>query len=211
MWHYRELISCPVVLAIGKFSYGDITGFVMLPILNFRVSILISSDGKQRVVSNAPNREWFSRSYRVCNAIMSGSIDSLDSLEKVEASSMMYGGIGIYSLVEGNVACVSLDYVNTRSLNFYLAPVDYISTDYCTEAGLDNWVMLQLAFRTGISRILGRVCTNMFGSYKGGCTIRSSHGLLYITEHKSPPSEDYIRVVPDNNPLRHVLALTTGS
>ncbi|MEM4487404.1 MAG: hypothetical protein QXK88_01150 [Desulfurococcaceae archaeon] len=206
MWHYKELISCPLVLVLGKFTYGDLTGFVSLPVLNLRVSILVTNSGEHRVVSNVSNEEWLDKLYRVCSAVLSGNISSLNDMEKIEATSMIYGGLGLYSTIDGNAECVSLDYVNTKSFYFYLTP-SKLNGSYA-EARLEDWVALQFALRAGLKKTLHYACSNI--SRDGGevCAIKSSHGLLRITSSRTPPWGGCTRVIPDNSPLRHVIALT---
>jgi len=96
LWKFRELYSCPLPVLIGVFKYMDINGYAVLSLANYRVNLLIDEEGREHVYSNIENNEWRELLLRVCLSIRRSSLNSLTSIERVFATSMFYGGFGLY-------------------------------------------------------------------------------------------------------------------
>jgi hypothetical protein len=204
LWGYKELYSCPLVVILGSFNYNGLNGFITLPVVNMRLSVLISRDKEIRIVSNISRYSWFDQLKRVCLSICFNELRHLGFLEKVIATSMFYGGLGIYVVNRDTVSILSLDFVNKRKHYFYLLPSDF-NTSF-DKARLEDWVILQFALREGDSNLLFSVCNNALRK-NGMCEIITSHGLLRISD-KEIREINWIRIIPDNAPLRHVISVS---
>ena len=205
MWYYKELVSCPLILVLGKFSYEGLEGYATLPVLNLRLNILRPREGCTRIVSNIPYSEWALRLREVCLAVYENRLENLDLVKRVEATSMFYGGIGLYGVVDGNhVVAISLDFVDKKHYYFYLRPEPIPRRDL-GEMPLENWVILQFALREGLDVLLLKACRDLTREW-GECTIKTTHGDLVISS-KELRGEGFLRVFPDNAPLRHVVAV----
>lgn len=203
LWMYKELYSCPLVIILGSFNYDDLTGLVTLPVLNFRLNILLSQNNETRVIHNLPRRSWYEQLHRVCISIYSDNLKHLNNYEKVIAASMFYGGFGLYALIEDKVSILSLDFVNKKHYYFYILPSD-LSFSKLKEVRLEDWIVVQFALREGINKLLYNICSKSFE--KGApCEINTSHGLLRISD-KNISEDNWIRIFPDNAPLRHVVS-----
>lgn len=204
MWQYKELVSCPLTLVLGEFEHREIGGYVTLPISNLRLSILVHREGGIRIVSNIPFREWVNHLREVCYATYTGTIDKLNLLGRVEAISMFYGGLGVYGVLGDQVVPMSLDFVNKQRFYFYIAPL--VPSKGYEKASLGDWVLLQLALREGLEDILLATCRYVAKSNPDSCVIRTSHGELVISRRELR-ANNYIRIFPENVPLRHVVAV----
>jgi|YelNatPaOPRAMG01_1025707.scaffolds.fasta_scaffold20463_5 hypothetical protein len=204
LWRYKELYSCPLVVILGSFNYNGLNGFVTLPVVNMRLNVLISRDNEVRIVSNISRHNWYEQLKRVCLSICLNEPMNLSVLEKVIATSMFYGGLGIYVVNRDSVSILSLDFVNKRKHYFYVLPSDF-NTNF-DKARLEDWVILQFALREGDSDLLLSVCNNAFRE-KGMCKIITSHGLLRISDREIC-EDNWIRIIPDNAPLRHVISVS---
>ncbi|MGC8983181.1 MAG: hypothetical protein ACP5KA_05475 [Desulfurococcaceae archaeon] len=207
MWAYKELYSCPLTLVLGKFFYNDIQGLTVLPVANYRASILINARGEQRVVSNIPFKKWLDHALHICKSVASGNINELAPSELAVAYAMMYGGLGTYAIIENSVYVVLLDYVNTAKFRFYLRysemPREVSVYD------LRDIVLLHVALREGLKGVLAKsLCRG--SSLEPGvfCTIETSHGELLLADRDTYVGRGVVRIVPDNSPLRHVIALS---
>ncbi|MEL9999991.1 MAG: hypothetical protein QXH02_00560 [Desulfurococcaceae archaeon] len=205
LWHYKELISCPLTLVLGEFEQGGLRGYVALPLSNLRLNILVSREGDVRVVSNIPRKEWVDHLLEVCYAVFTGNVNDLDLLERVEATLMFYGGLGVYGVLDNRVVPISLDFVNKQYFYFYVSPVGGLSRNY-EKAQLGDWVLLQLALREGLSNLLQNVCRHIARTSNDSCVLETSHGGLVISRREMHV-DNYIRVFPDNVPLRHVVTV----
>lgn len=204
MWMYRELISCPLVLTIGRFIYNNIEGYVTLPILNLRLNILRDSGGELFTFSNIPHGDWREHVREVCYAIFTSKLHELDPMSKLEALTMFHGGIGIYVVLGDKILPISLDFINRKNTYFYLKPRP-LGRDY-VESSLENWLMLSFTLREGIYDLSMKICNRIYDTSNETCSLKTNHGVLLITTSiiRDP---DYIRVYPDNSPLRHVISV----
>jgi len=199
LWKFRELYSCPLPVLIGVFKYMDINGYAVLSLANYRVNLLIDEEGREHVYSNIENNKWRELLLRVCLSIRRSSLNSLTSIERVFATSMFYGGFGLYLDIGGEISVLNLDYVNTRKLYFYLNPSEYALNTLRFD--ISDLVMIQYALRRGDYRLLHSICSRFTSR---NCSFKTSHGLLVVA---NSPQEipGHIRVIPDNNPFRHVI------
>ncbi|MEM4663567.1 MAG: hypothetical protein QXP67_01350 [Desulfurococcaceae archaeon] len=203
MWMYKELYSCPLVIHLYRFEYKDLKGCTVLPVMNYRVSILVDHDGGIRVVSNIPFESWKKRVEKICMMILQGRIHELDRLEKVEAFAMFYGGIGSYAWSENELYTVLLDFVNRAKVCFYIQPRDFAENVQWLD--LRDVVLSHLAFREGLINLLKQTCKSM--DTEGFlCGFETSHGYLYVTGRPIKEIHGLLRIVPDNAPLRHVVS-----
>ena len=173
-----------------------------MTIFNLRLNILESKTGEIRVVSNIPFENWREEIYKVCYAIYAKNLDKLNYLEKIEATSMFYGGIGTYTIMSGAVIPIILDYIDKKNFYFYLAPSNVEKS--IEENNLENWVILHFALREGLQFLLNRVCRDY--PQRGNCIIKTNRGTLLISS-EAQLNPGYIRLIPDNNPLRHVIVV----
>jgi len=199
LWLYWELVSCPLVVLLGRFEYKSLEGLVALPLLNLRVSILRRDNGSLRVVSNIPYSDWRALVENLCSLIVNGQLPSAGSWEEAMFKSMMYGGLGLYIKLNRGYDVLTLDFVDTTSFKFYLSPRP-LSFDIPVY-NLEDLVVLQYALRRGDRELVSNVCASITG---GECALNTSHGVLLITE-TPPTGRGFMRVVPDNTPLRHVI------
>jgi len=202
VWAYSELHSCPIVATTGSFKWRSYNGWVALPLLNYRVTLLRRSD-EWRVVSNASSLPGYEKSFKACRSITEGILYTgvIDVDLAINAS--FYGGIGSYINVDSAIRPVSIDLVDTRTFKFYLKPYEN-TIDKVSKGSLEDWILLQAGLREGWPRIVMEACEKI-GLVKGEhCIIITDIGDLLITR-KEVRVNDWVRVVPDNAPLRHVV------
>lgn len=204
---YKELISCPLVLTLGEFWYLGYRGYITLPVLNLRLSLLRDERERVHVVNNIPFSTWANHVYGICSTILLGDINKLELHSKIEAITMFYGGLGIYSVFKDNIVPVTLDFVNKKKFYFYLCTAETFGRH--EEAKLEDWLMFQLALREGFTEFLPLVCSRVGNYTNRVCVVKTSHGLLKIAVEELD-HEGCIRIYPDNAPLRHVIALEQG-
>lgn len=206
MWQYRELVSCPLTVILGAFEHRGLSGYVVLPLLNLRFNILVDENGVVKCATNVPYPDWSARLYEICYALYLGKVSELDALKKVEAVSMFYGGVGVYAVIGGEILPVSIDFVDRSLFQFYILP-STIRTNY-KAASLSDWITVQFALREGLAEVLLNECQYIGSSDGDVCIIETSHGKLAITASSKLHRvwNGYIRVVPENAPLRHVVA-----
>lgn|GEM_PF-848052 len=210
MWNYRELFSCPFTLILGSYEYLDLHGYVVMPVLNYRLNLLVSRSGEIRVLSNIPQASWRDSTFKLCSAIATNKLSDLYTVDLVRAYSMFYSGICSFLIYENIILPVTIDFVNAEKYYFYLKPYTDINTPVLnTSRGkLEDWIIFQTALRSGEFDLLIRACKNLTPSSVSTeeCNIRSDFGVLKITKRKIERSS-YLRIIPDNTPLRHVVVL----
>lgn len=205
MWQYKELVSCPLTVVLGSFEHRKLSGYVVLPLLNLRFNILVDRDNRIRLTTNIPRAEWGARLRGICYALYSGNTNELSPMEMAEAASMLYGGVGMYAVLNGKVLPLSLDFVNKSRFYFYLLPFSTHCGEYI-RAQLADWITLQFALREGLVELLFETCQHIGESSGGICILESNLGKLIISLNELRGGS-YLRVIPDNAPLRHVIAV----
>lgn len=190
---------------LGEFQHSGLRGYVAMPLSNLRLNILVSRRGDVRVVSNIPYKEWINHLLGVCYAVFTGNVDNLDLLERVEATLMFYGGLGVCGVLDSRVAPISIDFVNKQHFYFYMSSTGSLSRSY-EKAQLGDWVLLQFALREGLNDLLRSVCRHVAKTSDGSCVLKTSHGELIVSSEERHV-KDHIRVFPDNAPLRHVVSI----
>lgn len=206
MWTYIELYSCPLTLILGMFKHGDLTGYITLPLLNLRLNLLIDKNKNIRIVSNIYNNKWVDELSKTCMAICKNQVEVLDTLEKILVHTMFYGGLNIHGIYKNREYLISMDYVNKKRFYFRLIPSGEIKADDVSKSTLDNWLLLQFSLREGINDLLAEICRNNFEYIDRSCILHTSHGFMEITH--SPGDDRALRIIPDNNPLRHVISFS---
>ena len=210
MWSYRELFSCPFTLILGSYEYLDLKGYVVMSVLNYRLNLLVSQSGEIRVLSNIPQASWRDFTFKLCSAIATNKLSDLYTVDLVRAYSMFYSGICSFLIYGNNILPVTIDFVNTEKYYFYLEPYTGVSTSILnTSRGkLEDWIIFQTALRSGEFDLLIKACKNLEPSSVSSeeCNIRSDCGVLKITKRKLEISS-YLRIIPDNTPLRHIVVL----
>lgn len=203
-WKYREMFSCPLALILGRFNYGVHQGAVILNVLNYRSTVLLTDDRGYRLVSNIPPSLDHGETGSLCIRIAKREINYLSLHEKMLYRSYLYGGIGAFLLRRGEVIPISIDLVNPTSFSIFLDPRRDFSS--ANTASLEHWLMFQVALREGDHSLLKETCRALGELLGDGCAINSDKGLLYI---RSPgtSAENLLRILPDNAPLRHVIKL----
>lgn len=205
MWKYRELISCPMPILLGSFKYEGLVGYASIFSMNHRLNILIGQNNEVRLVSNIANKAWLDHLANICLSIYNGKIGELDDIDKALAYSMHYGGFVLTGFFNNNTYLVSTDYVGKGKFSFYIIERDTISKDTMNRATLGDWIAFQLALREGIMELLVNICKRSFTYRDGACILSTSHGELIITLDKIFPMGT--RILPDNNPFRHVISV----
>jgi hypothetical protein len=208
LWSYRELYSCPLPLILGVFEYGGLTGYVVMPILNLRVNLLTTRSGEVRVYSNIPHDTWRKHTLRLCTSIASNQISTLSTIDQARAYSMFYGGISSYIAYKNTLIPVALDFINTEKYYFYLEAYSTTPQEAEKSGRLEDWIILHTALRCGEFSLLLSACRNLSHCSIGyeACTIKTDLGILIITRERFNFNK-YLRIVPDNAPLRHVVVV----
>lgn len=199
MWQYRELYSCPLVIVLGVFKHKGLYGYATLAVNNYRVNILRKNNGDFRVVSNIGVKNWLEYSKTLCMYLIKGDFGELKPREVAVIKSMFYGGFGLYVAYKNNIDVLSLDYVKPVGLYFYIEPSVFIRE--APEYRLDDLLILQYALRRGYIDVVEEA---YFRVGHGSFILSTSHGDLWISL-KPVKREGLIRIIPDNNPLRHVV------
>ncbi|MEM4528005.1 MAG: hypothetical protein QXS23_02265 [Desulfurococcaceae archaeon] len=204
MWDYSELHSCPLVIVIDAFKTHGFEMYVTLPLLNYRLNVL-RKNNDYRIVHNRPLKEWLSDIEEACMNIVFGNIDSNDFQKLLYINTMFYGGLNIHMRYGEGIIPVSIDYIDKSRFNFYLKPHEKIEKIPRISPGelLSNWLLLQIGLREGIKDIVFKACKSL-SVIQEECVIETSHGLLKIAS-SNEILDNWLRVVPDNNPFRHVV------
>lgn len=208
-WIYDWLVSCPAILMLGHYSILHREGIVLFPVLNYRVNIL-SMKGKIRVVSNIPDQLLPCRISEICMKIVKGLINSSDFVTSAMIKTMFYGGFNIFINNDNEAVPVVLDLINTSAYRFFLdtKPVKIMGSP---STKLSSWILFGTALRTGNTELFKDACIELKGTLlKEQCIINTPMGKLLVIPKSSNRinevnQENYIEIVPDNNPIRHVI------
>ncbi|OYT38144.1 MAG: hypothetical protein B6U89_06300 [Desulfurococcales archaeon ex4484_58] len=202
-WRYDWLISCPLILVLGWFKLGRYRGAVFLPLTNFRLNIFGKGRSIVRVVSNISYNTLFSSIiHKVCREVSMGQISNSDFLTDAFMKTMYYGGYNLFIDVHGEAIPLTIEYIDTENYWFYLK----LDGERCemNETNIEPWLLLGAGLRTGRKELVYQACSSLGAVSSGKCVLTGEYGELVITsrEYMDKP---YIRVVPDNNSLRHVV------
>lgn len=200
-WPYRWMISCPTVLKLGVFDKNHFRGIATLALTLPRV-VVLGKDGTTRLINRVP--EFLNRTLieKIClNIATGGSVKGF--VEEAFYRTMFYGGFNIYLTDgSGSLNVVTFELVNTDKLYFYVKETE----GFETEGSIENWVLFGLGLRTGVYEYIREACRELGGVVKDGCGIFSDR-FIFIVSDKPLLNQSYLRVHPDNNPLRHVIKL----
>ncbi|MCY0868945.1 MAG: hypothetical protein OWQ48_07005 [Desulfurococcus sp.] len=205
MWLYDELYSCPLIVILGSFKHEGYYGWSVLPVASLRVSLLRRS-GEWRVVSNIREALWFERSLEACRSIIKGSTRTGFIELDLAVNASLYGGFGIYTEIQGDIRPVTLEVIDTSVFKFYLKPKGKPREP--SEGSLSDWILLGLGLREGLWRLVADACSRLGRVTEESCIIEGDLGEVAITAGIFSEA-GWLRVIPDNTPLRHVVAYTS--
>jgi len=201
-WLYNWLYSCPYVLTLGSFRIGDLKGYVLMPVLNYRVNLL-GEDEKIRIIANIPDTFGGEVFRQICLDISRGLLDNLEPFKQAIALSMFHGGYNLVIIYKNRAYPLTIDLINTDKYRFYIKPG---SSRDVGKHGLETWMLLGLALRTGEADLLAKACVELGSWMEEKCLLPSINGDVVISIHKLV-DRNYIELIPDNNPLRHVVRI----
>ncbi|MET1160860.1 MAG: hypothetical protein ABWW65_07860 [Thermoprotei archaeon] len=199
-WSYDWLYSCPSILVLGSFKLLDYRGVAILNLLYPRV-IILGKNNYTRIISRVPNYFYGEIVKEVCISISKGVVPRGDFLREAIANSMFYGGLN-FVINRGRAEPLFFELVNTSMYKLYFKPGNGQLRE--TE-GIDPWIMLGYGLRTGYSEFVEKACRVIGISNENACRISVEFGELVITWGNTRDLSEYIRIFPDNNPLRHVV------
>jgi hypothetical protein len=209
-WKYESLLSCPSILILGYFETNSINGVVMFPVLNYRFNIL-KTGNEERLLNNIPEQLMPEKISSLCLDIMCGKIDHERFLDKAFIKTMFYGGYNIFLDIDGDALPLVIDFIDIDNYLFLLRRGS-VSIKGFPKTSLDNWVLLGVALRTSNKKLFGKACTSIGGRLyedSGICELNTPHGLLSIILKNNREylwdREKFLRIIPDNNPLRHII------
>lgn len=201
---YDELYSCPLVVILGSFTHRGHTGWVTLPLLNYRVALL-RKNGEWRVVSNIDWERGYVRSMEACRSIAGEAVEGFNVELDLAVHTSFYGGIGSYILGETGLRPLSIDIVNTRVFKFYFKPREG-DPRKPPEGNIGDWLLLQAALREGWVKPVAETCRALGSIRDGVCVVEADIGDIAIATSMIQ-LDGWLRVTPDNSPLRHVVAV----
>lgn len=203
MWGYSELYSFPFVMVLGEVHHGELRGYISLPLINWRVNVLLRDDGSHRVVHNIPPDvldekyiEW-ARDFAVYGK------EPDDAALRIARDSAYYGGINIFLIIGQEPYLFSAELIRAAAFSFYLRPRRYGNEDI-SRGNLADWALLAFGLREGLRDIVMKACRALGGDAGDACVLRTASGDLAIT---GPAREipGFAKVFPDNSPMRHVV------
>ncbi len=198
-WKYIWLYSCPAVLRLGRFTHREYRGIVLLPLLYPRINILGEKEKKPVIYNDIPMYMGRDIVEKICLDLVNG-VEPSDPVEKAYYMAMHYGGLNTV-LLSSNTTPLTIELINTDKYRFYYRRVE---NNKGVEASLGEWVLLGSSLRTGDTELLLDVCSDLGRVDSGKCLLDIVGGELLITTIEIK-NEGYERIVPDNNPLRHVI------
>jgi hypothetical protein len=200
-WDYDELYSCPHTLLLDEISISGSRAYVLLPALNYRISILRRGN-VFREVSNIPGDLDATHVVEACRAVSRG-VDPRrleGPLLRAIAHSFFYGGFTIMvDTVEGETIPFLLEMVSP-SLHLYYRPAG------CGSLGLETWVRFGVFLRSKASSLIQGLCGGEIECDNGVYKVCGSMGEIVVS-YKQINIPGYIRIVVDNTPMRHVVKI----
>lgn len=199
-WSYDWLYSCPAILVIGYYRLYGYRGIVTLPLVYPRINIL----GRNKVFkeyNSIPPYMFSEKIKKICYMIVHGEKPVNDFIEKALFTTMYYGGYNMLLEYNNEIIPLTIELVNTKKFFFYYKKLDKarpITRDVKT------WLSLGAGLRIGSKELVFNACKDIGLIDKSNCYIETYDGLLIITMEKLR-DKNYMRIVPDNNPLRHVI------
>ena len=199
-WSYDWLYSCPAVLVLGYYRLYDFKGVVTLPLMYPR-AIVLGRDGEVREYNRIPPYMFGDKIREICRGIACGEKIVDDFLEKALLTTVYYGGYNLILDYKGEAIPVSLELVDTTRYFFYYRRLENAKP---VTRDIKTWITFGVGLRTGNVDLLFKACHDIGSIDNGKCFIETHNGLLLITT-KQVEDKEYTRIVPDNNPLRHVI------
>lgn len=201
-WGYSELYSFPFVIILGEAYHRELRGYVSLPLANWRVNILLKSNGSYRIAHNVPLDLIEERYIEWARDFALYGREPEDIFWKIARGSAYYGGINVFLVLGREPYLFSAELIRTNAFTFYLRP--YRNTGNISRGALADWALLAFGLREGLWDIVLMACRALGEGTGDACMLRTSSGDLAIA---GPTSElpGFMRVFPDNSPMRHVI------
>jgi len=201
-WTYDWLYSCPSIVVLGRFKVGKYEGVSILNLLYPRV-VVLGRGSSITVYSNIPSYFYGEVVRDICINLSRGVFPSRDFIENAITKAMYYGGLSLFVKKGGEAVPLLFELIDTSRYSFYFKPAATPSSLH--ESPVEYWLLLGLGLRTGIVEYIVEPCLKLGGYSDGVCRINVGVGELVIASKKGFEEPGYMRVVPDNNPLRHVV------
>jgi len=200
-WDYDELYSCPYTLLLDEISISGSKAYVVLPALNYRISILRRGN-VFREVSNIPGNLDATHVVKACRAISRGMDPRRleGSLLRAIAHSFFYGGFTIMvDTVEGETIPFMLEMVSPTLHLYY-------RSGGCRSPGLETWVRFGVFLRSKTGSLIQGLCGGEIECDNGVYKVCGSMGEIVVS-YKQINIPGYFRIVVDNTPMRHVVKI----
>jgi len=200
-WVYDWLLSCPAVVFAGRFKARGFEGVVLLSLLYPRL-VLLGDSGRVVKLGGVPS--WFLGGVveSTCYSIACGCTEPGSFLEKGVYTAMFYGGYNVVLNHGGEAVPLTLEVVNTDRVRLYHR-VEESATP--VEASLNEWVLLGAGLRLGDTSLIEAACREVGEFRDSKCYLTVFMGELVVASKSDTAPQGYVRVVPDNNPARHVI------
>jgi len=200
LWIYDELYSCPKTILIGKTPIGKYSGLLTLSLGNFRANVL-RKGGDWFLFHNIPGELNPDETVYACFQVARGLLHEMKGLEKVIAASMFYGGLTFFVELESKQSLFNMEPVNTDVFRFYINPKGERNVK---ESSFEQLSLFTLSMREGWADLMRESCAEI-GKVTGGfCAISTNVGELIVSTEEIS-EKGFLRVFPDNAPLRHVV------
>ena len=199
-WRYEWLYSCPAVLVLGAFKLHGYKGLVTLPLVYPRAIILGVKDNTL-TYNDIPQYMFGDKILDICRNLSKGVLKLEGFLEKALFTTMYYGGYNLLLEHNSDIIPLSIELVNTDKFLFYYR---HVKENQVVEREVSSWILLGTGLRTGYKELVLKACKVLGFEANGTCFLKIHEGELVIIT-KPFKNKDYVRVVPDNNPLRHVI------
>jgi len=185
---------------LGEFAVHGFYGIALLPLLYPRL-ILLSRDGRVVKYGDIPPSMLGREVEKACYSIAFGEPELSTFLEKAVYTAFFFGGYNLFLEHGGEAIPLALELVNTEKIRLYYRGS---STGEPTVGELGSWVLLGAGLRLGDQSLIEAACSKLGRFEDGKCHLSIFMGELVITTSEHP-LHGYVRVVPDNNPARHVV------
>lgn len=200
-WVYDWVISCPTVVKLGIVHRGNYRGVATLALTLPRV-VILGGRGGLRLINRVPDYLDGGLIEKICLNIARGmGVEGF--IEEAFYRTMFYGGFNVYLTDDsGSLNILTYELVDTTKLFFYIKE----GGGFETQSSIENLVLLGLGLRTGIYGYVREACRGFGGLINDVCVVSSGKYVVLIS-NKPLKDNGYLRVFPDNNPLRHVIKL----
>ncbi|MEM0356126.1 MAG: hypothetical protein QXT88_03870 [Desulfurococcaceae archaeon] len=199
-WIYDWMISCPAILVLGETRYRNYKGLVTLTLLYPR-AIVMSREGSIRVINTIP--EYLHRVIieEICLDMLEN--ERKDMVGEAFRKTMFYGGYNVFLMNNnGYLHNVVFELVNTSKIFLYIRRI----IGKLVVSSLEHWILFGVGLRTGDFQLVIESCSEIGRVEDDKCYIESMNYELLVT-NVNVAVEGFTRIIPDNNPARHVVKL----